>query len=64
MPKTKDIEYIVDAKGRRTRVILSFRAYQELMQELADLREMEDPASESWEDLDKVLSEIENARKV
>ncbi len=64
MPKTKDIEYIVDAKGRTTRVILSFRAYQELMQELADLREMEDPASESWEDLETVLAQIENARKV
>lgn len=31
------VQYVVDAKGRRTSVILSFKRYQQLMEDLHDL---------------------------
>ena len=62
--KHKGPLFLCDEKGRKRAVLMSYRAYLELVEDMSDLREMEDPASETWEDLDAVIAEIENARRV
>lgn len=64
MAKTKDIQYIVDAKGRRRSVLLSCAAYEELLQDIADLRAKADRRDEVPEDFEKVGAELEHANRV
>jgi hypothetical protein len=61
MAKTKAIEYIVDEKGRRTRVIMSYKEYLELMEDLEDLQIKARRRDEAPEDFDKVLAEFKDA---
>lgn len=53
-------EYIVDAKGRRRKVVLSVEAYEELLEDLHDLSvlaQRRDEPSESFEALEHRLKE-------
>jgi len=64
MPKVKGIEYIVDEKGRRKRVVLSYRAFRELMEDFADLRMIEARKGEPTFDLDAVVQELKDAGRL
>lgn len=64
MAKAKDIEYIVDEKGRKRAVVMSYKAYQALLEDIADLRVKAERKDEKPEDFDAVLSELENAGRL
>ena len=60
------MRYIIDSRGRRTHVVLSLKAYNQLMEDLHDVGAMADARTEpriSWEELkpqlirDGVISE-------
>lgn len=61
MAKTKRIQFLVDEKGRRTSVLMSYRTYQQLMEDLDDLRVKTERCQETPEDFDKVLEELKDA---
>ena len=64
MRKTKNIEYIVDEKGQRKSVVMSYRAYLALLEDIADLRVKEERKDEIPEDLESVLSELRDAGRL
>lgn len=64
MPKTKGIEYIVDEKGRKKSVVMSYKAYMELMEDFADLRVMEQRRDEPTVSLDTVIAEMKDAGRL
>jgi len=64
VPKAKDIEYIVDEKGRKKRVILTYKAFMELMEDRADLRVMEQRRNEPSVDLETVIQELTDAGRL
>lgn len=64
MPKTKSVEYVVDEKGRRKSVIMSYRAYLELMEDLNDLASIAERRNEPSEDLESIIADLKNARKI
>ena len=64
MPETQDIEYIVDQKGRRKRVVMSYRAYRQLIEDYADLRVKSQRQHETPEDFDKVLQDLRDAGRL
>ena len=62
MVEWKSLHYVVDEKGRRKAVIMSYKAYLELMEDLDDLRVKMERNGETWEDAEGVLAEIEVSR--
>ncbi len=64
MPKTKGIEYIVDEKGRRKSVVMSYRAFLELMEDCADLQMIERRRNEPSFNLDEVVQELKDAGRL
>lgn len=61
MPKAKTIEYIVDEKGRRKSVVMSYKAYLELMEDLGDLQVKSERQHEPCIDLETVMAEYKDA---
>ncbi|MCX6344639.1 MAG: hypothetical protein NT018_06160 [Armatimonadetes bacterium] len=61
---TEKIEFLVDEKGRRKSVLMSYRTYMELMQDIEDLRVKMERSEETPEDFDKVLKELNNAGRL
>lgn len=61
MAKTRNVEYIVDSKGRRKSVLLSCAEYEEMLQDIADLKAKAERRDEVPEDFERVLAEIEGA---
>lgn len=59
-----DIEYLVDEKGRKKSIVMSCRAYHELMEDIADLRAKLERRDEIPEDLDRVLADLEDAGRI
>ncbi len=58
MAKTLEPEYIVDAKGRKTKVILPVDEYERLLEDLYDLRtaaNVKDEESIPWEEVKQEL---------
>lgn len=64
MPKLKGIEYIVDEKGRKKSVIMSYKAFVELMEDVEDLKVINERRNESSFDLESVVEELKSARKL
>lgn len=58
------VEFLVDEKGRRKSVLMSYRAYMELMEDLEDLRVKLERSEETPEDFDQVLKELKNAGRL
>ena len=59
-----EIEYLVDKKGRRKSIVISCKRYEELMEDIADLRAKLERRNETPEDLEKVLADLENAGRI
>ncbi|MDO8585905.1 MAG: hypothetical protein Q7T82_02590 [Armatimonadota bacterium] len=64
MPRTGSIEYIVDDKGRKKSVVMSYKAYLRLMEDLDDLLVKIERGQETPEDFDTVLAQLRNPGKV
>jgi len=61
MAQTKSVEYIVDEKGRKKTVVMSYKAYLALLEDIEDLRVKSERSSETPEDFSKVLEDLKNA---
>lgn len=58
MAKTTEPEYIVDRRGRKTKVILPVKEYETMLEDLYDLRraaEVRGEESVSWEEVQAEL---------
>jgi hypothetical protein len=64
MARRRSVEYIVDENGRRKAVVLSYRAYQELLEDLADLTVKAQREHEKPVELEAVLGELRNAGRL
>jgi len=60
----EDVEYVVDAKGRKKQVLMSYKAYRQLLEDYADLRVKAERQHEVPEDFDKVLEELRDAGRI
>jgi len=58
------VEFVVDEKGRRKSVMMSYRAYLELMEDLADLRVKAERSDETPEDFNKVLDDLKKSGRL
>ena len=60
MANATEPEYIVDSEGRKTKVVLSVEAYEELLEDLHDLSvafERRDEPLLAWEDVKRDLED-------
>ncbi|MCX6377475.1 MAG: hypothetical protein NTU88_15815 [Armatimonadetes bacterium] len=64
MARAGTVQYIVDERGRRKSVIMSYKTYQRLLEDLADLQCIEDRKHEKPEDLEKVIAELKDAGRL
>ena len=64
MAKQRSIEYIVDEEGRKKSVVMSYKAYLQLMEDLDDLRVKMERQGETAEDFETVLAELKNAGRI
>lgn len=64
MARTSEVQYIVDQRGRKKSVVMSYKAYQQLMEDLADLTGMEERKNEPRLDLESVLAELKDAGRI
>jgi hypothetical protein len=64
VPKIDDIEYIVDGKGRKKKVLMSYKAFMNLMEDIADLQVMEQRRNEPRTDLETVIQELKDAGRL
>jgi hypothetical protein len=64
MPRTGNIEYIVDDRGRKKSVVMSYRAYMQLMEDIADLRTIAERSKETPISLDDVIADFKNAGRI
>ncbi|MDO8585901.1 MAG: hypothetical protein Q7T82_02570 [Armatimonadota bacterium] len=64
MPRTGSIQYIVDDKGRKKSVVIGYRAYLKLTEELDDLLAKIERGQETPEDFDSVLTQLRDPGKV
>ena len=64
MAKQRSVEYIVDEEGRKKSVVMSYKEYLRLMENLDDLRVKMERQGETAEDFETALAELRNAGKV
>lgn len=64
MSGTKPIQYVVDERGRKKSVIMSYRTYQRLLEDLADLQCIEDRKGEEAKSLEVVLKELKDVGRL
>lgn len=64
MAETKGIEFIVDEKGRKKAVVMSYKAYQELLEDIADLQAIAERRDEKPESLESVIADLKNAGRI
>ncbi|MHB9037576.1 MAG: hypothetical protein ACYC64_12990 [Armatimonadota bacterium] len=64
MPRAKNVEYIVDEKGRKKAVVMSYRAYTQLMEDLSDLSAIVERRHEQPEGFEVVLAELKSAGRI
>lgn len=64
MARRTNVEYIIDEKGRKKAVVMSYRAYQDLLEDISDLRAIAERKSETPEDFGKVIADFKDAGRV
>ena len=64
VPKIEDLEYVMDKKGRKKLVVMSYKAYRQLLEDYADLQVKSQRQHEAPEDFDKVLEDLRNAGRL
>lgn len=58
MLNIKGIQYVVDENGRKKAVIISYKAFKELMEDMDDLRVARERHDEPAMDFEKVIAEL------
>ncbi|HEY5992935.1 MAG TPA: hypothetical protein VIU10_10175, partial [Candidatus Udaeobacter sp.] len=58
---SKNVQYVTDANGERTAVILPLNEYQELLEDLHIIRVAEETKGESSRPLSEVAEELRDA---
>ncbi len=64
MAKRQGIDYIIDEKGRKKAVVMSYKAYQQLLEDIGDLCVKAQRKDETPEDFETVLAELKNAGRL
>ena len=64
MARAEAVQYIVDERGRKKSVVMSYRAYKRLMEDVADLACMEERKNDTRRDLESVLAELKDAGRL
>ena len=64
MIASRDVQYLVDEKGRRKSIVMSYKAYLRLLEDLADLQVKAERGQETPEDFKAVLAELKNAGRI
>lgn len=64
MRKPKDVEFLVDENGRRKSVMMSYRTYLALLEDLADLHMIAERKDEDTVDLETAISELKDAGRL
>jgi len=60
MSKQRSIDYIVDEEGRKKSVVMSYKAYLELLEDLADLGSIAERRDEPRRDLESVIADLKS----
>ena len=58
------IHYVVDENGRRKAVVIPYRAYLQLLEDIADLQTIAERRNEPTVDFETVLRDLENTDRV
>ena len=58
MRKPREIEFLVDEKGRRKSVLMSYRTYLALIEDLADLQMIAERRDEKTVDLGAIIAQL------
>jgi len=58
------VEFLVDEKGRRKSVLMSYRAYMELMEDLADVQAIAERRDDPMVSLEEVKARLKNAGRI
>jgi len=61
---SKNVQYVTDANGERTAVILPLNEYQELLEDLHIIRVVEETKDEPSRPLSEVVEELRNAGEI
>ena len=64
MAKKSDIQYVVDERGRKKAVIMSYRAYKQLLEDLDDLRCIEERKNEPTICFDEIVEDLKKAGRI
>ena len=64
MADYRGIHFIVDDKGRKKAVVIGYKAYLELLEDLDDLRVISERRGEPAEDLEKVIADLKSAGRI
>lgn len=64
MAKKRAVEFLVDEKGRRKSVLMSYETYLELMEDIADLQTIAERKDEKPVPLDAVRKALEDVGHV
>lgn len=64
MRSRREVEFLVDEKGRRKSVLMSYRTYLAILEDIADLQAMSERRDEETVDLDVVVADLKNAGRL
>ena len=64
MTRKAKIEFLVDGQGRKKSVLMSYRTYLQLLEDIADLQSIAERKGEERFDLESVIADLKNAGRV
>lgn len=64
MPKAGPVQYIVDERGKRKSVVMSYTTYRRLLEDIADLTCMEERKDDPCRDLQSLVTELRDAGRL
>ena len=64
MLKGKSIEFLVDDKGRKKAVLMSYKAYLELLEDIADLQAIAERKDQESVDLESEIANLKDAGRI
>ena len=64
MARRRQVQIFTDDRGRKRSVLMSYRTYMELLEDLADLQTIADRQDQPRVSLEKVISELKDAGRI
>jgi hypothetical protein len=62
--RRQNVQFLVDERGRRKSVLMSYRTYRRLLEDIEDLQAIEDRKDQTPEDLENVIAELKDAGRI